>query len=411
MTSIHDCLRAMIAEGERGDPRFFVGREEEIARVMAAAANPPPGGPPGTTILIQGAPGAGKTALLAHLRRRVEQDAETGTLLCGSAPGDDEVPGLYGELASLLIDAPPPTRRGASRRETRIEAAVPAVARGGVTTSREDVPPTFHAAREISRDRRGGWSPKRRVVFFVDEVQALRPGGAVARLLLDLHTQAELPVLLVCAGLGSSQAALSAAELSRIGSVIDLGALAGDEALDCAVRNIMDVVQRGVMASDATIERWAEALARASDNWPRHLQVYLHAAWSELLGQDHPNLDQANLDAALKSGQRRRAKYYEARLNASQTPLAVSMALHRQLSGGATLRREAALEVIDAAVEALPMAARARWADRFQGNSERCLDALLRAGVVSLDAMNCCASPIPSFSAHILDAAEPTSQG
>lgn len=409
MASIHDYLRGMIAEGERGDPRFFVGREEEISRVMAAVANPPPDGPPGTTILIQGAPGAGKTALLAHLRRRVEQDAEAGTLLCGSAPGDDEAPGLYGELASLLIDAPPPTRRGASRRETRIEAGVPAVARGGIATSQEKVPPTFRAAREIGRDRRGGWSPKRRVVFFIDEVQTLKPAGAIARLLLDLHTQAELPVLLVCAGLGSSQSALSAAELSRIGSVIDLGALEGDEALDCAVRSISDVVQRGVTGSNATIKLWAKALAEASDNWPRHLQVYLHAAWSELLGQDHPNLDRADMDAVLSNGHDRRAMYYEARLNASQTPIAVSLALHRRLTDGAALRREAALEVIDAAVEALPSATRARWMDRFHGNSEHCLDALLRAGVVSLDAMNHCASPIPSFSAHILDAAEPTS--
>ena len=376
---------------------------------MAAASNPPPKGPPGTTILIQGAPGAGKTALLAQLRRRVEQDAESGTLLCGSAPGDEEVSGLYGELASLLIDAPAPTRRGASRRETRIEAGVPGVARGGVATSQENVPPTFHAAREVARDRRDGWSPKSRVIFFVDEVQALKPGGAVARLLLDLHTQAELPVLLVCAGLGNSQAALSAAELSRIGSVIDLGALAGDEALDCAVRNFSDIAKRGVVASDATIERWAEALAKASDNWPRHLQVYLHAAWSELLGQDHPNLNRADLDAVLSKGHERRGTYYEARLNASQTPLAVSLALHRRLTDGAALRREAALEVIDAAVEALPSATRARWMDRFHGNSEHCLDALLRAGVVSQDAMNRCASPIPSFSAHILDAAEPTS--
>ena len=406
MTSIHGHLRELIAEGERGDPRFFVGREEEITRVMAAAANPPPEGPPGTTILVQGAPGAGKTALLAQLRRRIEQDAEAGTLLCGSAPVDEAVSGLYGELASLLINAPTPTRRGATRRETRIEAGVPAVARGGITTSQEDVPPTFQAAREIARDRRGAWSPKRRVVFFVDEVQALKPEGAVARLLLDLHTQAELPVLLVCAGLGNSQSVLSAAELSRIGSVIDLGALAGDEAFDCAVRSLSDVVQRGVVASNATIERWAQALAAASDHWPRHLQVYLHAAWSELLAQDHPSLDRACLDAALSSGHRRRARYYEARLNASQTPLSVAAALHRRLSETAALRREAALEVIDGAVEALPAAARVRWMDRFQGNSETCLGALLRAGVVSLDAMNHCAFPIPSFSAHILDAAE-----
>ena len=66
-----DGLRAFVREGDRNRARFFVGREAQLRDIELACADAFAGfraGRPlaGTTRLIQGAPGAGKTALLRH---------------------------------------------------------------------------------------------------------------------------------------------------------------------------------------------------------------------------------------------------------------------------------------------------------------------------------------------------------
>ncbi len=65
-------LRAFVREGDRNRARFFVGREAQIRDIEQACADAFAGfraGRPlaGTTRLIQGAPGAGKTALLSQI--------------------------------------------------------------------------------------------------------------------------------------------------------------------------------------------------------------------------------------------------------------------------------------------------------------------------------------------------------
>ena len=65
-------LRAFVREGDRNRARFFVGRERQIRDIGQIGADAFAGfrsGRPlaGTTRLIQGAPGAGKTALLSHI--------------------------------------------------------------------------------------------------------------------------------------------------------------------------------------------------------------------------------------------------------------------------------------------------------------------------------------------------------
>ena len=161
------------------------------------------------------------------------------------------------------------------------------------------------------------------------------------------------------------------------------------------------VAERGVRATDAALERWAAALAKAADNWPRHLQVYLQAAWKVLLDQEEPDLERAALDAAIAIGDRRRAEYYEDRMAASRTPLEIIAALHRRMASGG-VRESDACRLIGRTVEELDPMMRKEWASQFDDRPKKCFEALLRAGVLSLDEMYRCTSPVPSFSRYIL---------
>ena len=230
----------------------------------------------------------------------------------------------------------------------------------------------------------------------------LKPGSKAAELLFDLHTQAKIPVLLVCAGLGNSRLALSNAGFSRLQAPLPLGRLAETETLDCARRTLQKVTERGVPATNAALERWAASLAKSADNWPRHLQVYLQATWQVLLRQEEADLDQAALDAAIAIGDRQRAEYYEDRLAASRTPLEIVAALHRLMAVESGIRESDACRVIGAAVQELDPVTRKEWDTQFDARPAKCFESLLRSGIVSLDSMYRCTSPVPSLSRYIL---------
>ena len=275
------------------------------------------------------------------------------------------------------------------------------VARAGVRTSHTSAP-AYLSAEDIAENRGRGWHPKRRAVLFVDEVQMIESGSRAAKLLFDLHTQAKIPVLLVCAGLGNSRLALSNAGFSWLQPPLLLGRLADTETLDCARRTLRKVTERGVRATNEAVERWAAALAKAADDWPRHLQVYLQATWQVLLRQEDADLDKAALHAAIAIGDRQRAEYYEDRLAASRTPLEIVAAVHRLMATGSGIREPDVCRVIGTSVRELDPVTRKEWDARFDARPTKCFESLLRAGIVSLDSMYRCTSPVPSFSRYIL---------
>ncbi len=61
---------------------------------------------------------------------------------------------------------------------------------------------------------------------------------------------------------------------------------------------------------------WREAILARAANWPQHLAVYLNAAIRQLREASPERMDAAgaDLEAAMREGDRARAKYYEQRL-------------------------------------------------------------------------------------------------
>ena len=402
MSDVHDYLQRLVDESTRSDPLVFAGRKDEIGKVLRSAANPPPQGPRSSTILIQGAPGSGKTSLISRLCSELKIHKDAGVLFLETIPGESAVWRTYGHLASMLIGAGSPTRDGDTQSAIRGGATL-GIARGGKTVSRRVSFPTFRSVVDIASERNARWGPMQRVAVFVDEVQEVKPDSAAAAMLQDLHAQTKIPVFLVCAGLSNSDLALSDAGLSRVENKVFLGRLDGQDALDCAQKSLRKVLARGVGGSDVAVERCAAALARASDDWPRHLQVYLQSTWQALLEQESPDLDKVDLKTIIKLGNERRESYYKARIKLSRTPLEVIVALHRRLIDYKVCDESQTRRVIGEAVDKLESRARKEWVARFEDNTEQCFAALLRAGVVALDAREHCVSPVPSFSQFVLE--------
>ena len=216
MGDAHDFLTERLATGARTDPWAFVGRAEEITYLLRLSKDLPPKGKCSQTVLLQGAPGSGKTSLIAHVARLMDGDAgaATGTHLILSPPRRwEQVDEVYGHVATMLAAAPPPVGASTTRETGRARVGVGGFG-GERARTRTTSPVTPAGATSIADWHRSTgstqWRPKRRVVVFSDEVQEVMPGEPAAALLEDLHAQASTPVPLVCAGLSNSEKRLLA---------------------------------------------------------------------------------------------------------------------------------------------------------------------------------------------------------
>ena len=71
---IRAALKLYVGAGDRGEPPVFVGREDEL-RFLRDAVALAKDGRSGLTSVVQGPPGAGKTALCRHFERELEDQA------------------------------------------------------------------------------------------------------------------------------------------------------------------------------------------------------------------------------------------------------------------------------------------------------------------------------------------------
>ncbi len=394
-------------QGERSAPLVFAGREAVIASILRTANVLPPDGAVGNTFVVEGPPGAGKTALVGEVARRLRSTGRSA-IVHNRVPDAAGVRTVYEDMRAALDNG--------SADDTRVTREGKLTIGGGVgpvsiqrTTGTTLTPPEQLEVAHIARMRGGRPFPDDAGgVVFVDEVQNVRPGSPAAGMLEDLHTQSSIPFLLVCAGLSTSVERLAEAGISRLNEpgVVMLGCLAPEETLDCARRTLAKSREWGVSASEAAVARWAKAIASASNDWPRHLQCYLNAVWTVLAEQETPNLDTADLDGVLVQGDELRQSYYNSRLEMSHVPVEVASVLHGALRDSrAPMGRLAAAALVENAIGAiLDETEKKIVRSKFKSPGD-CFNALLRAGVVSMDrGRGCVVSPIPSMTQHILDA-------
>ncbi len=337
-------LREMAMVGERADPLVFGGRENIIEDVMQFARRLPPTGPRGNTVVIDGPPGAGKTALICEIARRLSREGASPILQL-EPPSRQEVADIYAQLAAALAGAPLEAGRTTTRREAGLAFRPGGI--GAVASKDETVaPPSIESPLAVDNLRAGKtWQSDERAVVFIDEIQNLTSNRDAdeCRLARALHTQDRIPVLLVCSGLSNSQ----------------------------------DIL------------------------WPRHLQNYFNACWTTLGSQDTPSLDSADLEAAMSLGDELREKYYADRIARAGLPIEVLAALQQEIDQNQSVTDYQAISSIGCAIDALSATTKQAVRHRFSSDAA-CFDKMLAVGIVSLDDRKRCVSPIPTLGEFIL---------
>ncbi len=311
-----EALRDYVAGEAREAPPVFAGRRGVVADIEATAATTLARWRdgrrfPGLTRVVQGAPGAGKSALLAHMEKKwsAAQAAEDAgaPVAVNISLLDLRDPDRFVDV----VDQAVPASIGRRYAHVLVGALVKLVTPG--TRLSEEAEKEVRALAE-QRDL------PHPVVLMVDEAQNVRPYESESALFAHLHEGhfARLPILPVLAGLGHLREHLGqpGIRLSRfsneVESVHTLGPLSDGE-----VRELFDgwLERFGVAATAGGAARWADALVRDSQGWPMHTNHFLVALAGQLAapGRDPGRLATADLDAVRRDAARRRLAYYDTR--------------------------------------------------------------------------------------------------
>ncbi len=412
---------------DKDEALFFVGREEiiagiekTIASIRAKINDGDPNRPlsPGRllasqkTWLIQGAPGAGKTALLTHLQCRWQAQDEGPVALhifCNDLKNEDNV---TRKIADCLVpDHGVEMLTNVRTVEKRLEFEKIIRAGGAVSDAEqstklvlEDLAKLYVPRAETGfRKLLDKFSPTRPavrpIVVMIDEVQFFEKEDIP--LLRKLHTgEHGLPLVAVLAGLAYSRSMLAKARISRfarsgrLSHVQTLGRLKAGEAAD-AVRALLDCYEirgRHGSALPDRIDEW-------SNGWPQHLHHYLAALAGELSanGRDLAEVSESTIRSI---GDENRIDYYRARLQDAK--IAQSRALLAELAQVIGPDGCRLVDLKDMLVDRVWVKGRGSSTMPEDMTADEFIDELIQYGVVHIveDEITI---PIPSFRQYLID--------
>ncbi len=329
-------LEEFYTEGDKNSPQFFAGRRKLIAAIettMDKLRNDVKRlpildvHPKQQTWLIQGAPGAGKTALQWYLRDRWLADKD-GPVVVNALLGDlADRDKLTATIANSIL----PQGEDQLRTERTVShtAGVQTKVAASRTTS-ESIPrgaldlvdlqrlyqkPRMYWLRRLLPFNHRKVAKPRPVVLIIDEIQAMN--SEAGEVLLDLHMGVRgLPVILLLAGLAWSLERLREAGISRfnIGKMSRLQTLALLQPEEAA-ESVKFMLQAYHVTGKET-EEIASWIAGLSNGWPQHLRHYMRELAGELAAKDG-NLSEVNRDWIKAEGDKKRQAYYVARLEST----------------------------------------------------------------------------------------------
>ena len=392
---------------DRSRPVHFSGRLHELDVILSRAEHAQSGSA-GSTVVIQGAPGAGKSSLLDEAARRFTATGADRKAIYVGTPWKRVGENLVLERLAREAFAEPEDSFRATQTLAKGASVSAKVATGTrsqtVATPPVDLPDWVgFENRYANRTREAA-----RTLLLVDECQTFEDDAG--SLLRALHTQNRFPFLLVCGGLSDTSERLATLGLSRLGNdaLIELGELSIDEARESAQQTLGWTLENAadppIRHTEAQIEQWADQLSSESLGWPQHLASYMAGAWHALSATTNLELSETNLGIALDRGRRLCSTYYANRLQAAKTDPRVALAVHIELADEGTQAK--AYDAIKNAVGKLPEAARAAHEYNHPGGPMDCLSAMLKAGVVSRspDGIHM-RSPIPTMTDYLAQAA------
>ncbi len=280
---------------DRGPAVFFHGRKAILSRfetVLSETIDLDAG----TTFLIQGAPGAGKTALLDVLSH---QSKSKGWTVVDIRAQDLYNPASMAQSLgeSYVID-----------KQYAANVGIHGLG-GGYSRNVAGYSSVDGLLKEVA--------PEGGLILVLDEAQYLinlndTPAEKhVARDTLDVIHNGRIgrPVMLLAAGLGTTESAFTSLGISRFEgeSLINLGRL--DKKSERAV--LCDwIVKEGKAIGDPT--PWVDAIAQQTHGWPQHIISYVKPAVRYLKSNNHRMTDEG-LCIVLEKGAEHRIQYYRQR--------------------------------------------------------------------------------------------------
>jgi len=280
---------------DRGPAEYFHGRTE-IINTFNSALKRYREKKRGSTFLIQGAPGAGKTALLDVLSTQAKSaDWKVADITIKNLHSPVSLAQSLGK--SYTID-----------KEYALQAGIKFIG-GGLVES-----VAGHAsAEEILKHL----APETGLILVLDEAQYLQnlketpKEQILARDTLDVIHNGKVgrPVMLLTAGLGTTETAYGSLGISRINGdcTVQLGRL--DKKSECAV--IRDwLIEEGRVQGDP--QAWIQSIAEQAHGWPQHIISYIKPALKYLESNNRFMTDEG-LKFVLEKGAEYREMYYETR--------------------------------------------------------------------------------------------------
>ena len=346
---------------ESGREAFFRGREAEYTVFREAVISLGEGMVGGGTMVFQGAPGAGKSALMAECLEAVRRHSTPAepwvamTLNPGSLRFPERVVRGLVQAAQTESERLRAQASGTLARRLGLwwekgkqllqELPDRDLSIGGVGGSKREPERSAEGLFEHAAPWLGGF----RIVVCVDEAQNVPVAESTKEVLDCLHRDPQgIPLVAAFFGLSDTRAMLRRGGVSRLADerIVTLEPLAESEAAEALERVFAAYGFPGTAAERA---QWIEQLAALSQGWPQHLNRVAVAAMRVL--QDHKTgeLGEAALTEARARGRERMERYYAARLEAGSAEPEV----YRQLAEAAA-ERDGLLStpVLDALTEA-----------------------------------------------------------
>lgn len=281
---------------DRGPARYFHGRKQILRdfRELIERSTQAKGG---TIFLIQGAPGAGKSALLTECEKLAES--------AGWKVADIGVGALW-DSGKLLDSLGLGNRYKVTEKSTQLGLKN---IFGWRYKSTRPLP-------TVSNILKGDRHP---LLLILDEANALGEDGVpptnqradTIEVLGAIHNgKLGRPVVLLAAGLGTTAKAFESLKISRFARncFVELGALSKEA--ERAV--IQDWLEKGGGARGDP-SAWTDAIAREAHGWPQHILSYVDPTAVKQLNADGGSMTAGGLKTVLEVGQEIRSAYYEQR--------------------------------------------------------------------------------------------------
>ena len=321
---------------EAGREPFFYGRDDEYEVFQGAANSLRSGIVGGGTMVFQGAPGAGKSALMQECMEAVRRQ---------STPDDPWVavsvnPGTLRSSINVVMDLTDAANTE-SKRLSKIASDAIAVNYGkllelgsklykelsdrgvgaagfsvGGKSQTVNSPDATMSSGAVFRNA-ASLLEKFHIVVFVDEAQNTPVADTTQDVLDCLHRASQgIPLVVAFFGLSDSEQVLRECGLSRFAAnrVVNLEPLSMEDATG-SFQRLLDAYYTG---TEEDVTQWANALAELSQGWPQHINQVGVAA-GQVIRANKGRLERHLLSQSLDKGTERKNDYYAGRVKAGSS--------------------------------------------------------------------------------------------